>query len=78
MTIEYLWVAVFWAAVGGSFWFDCNHHNGWPARWRARNPRETGWNEALLIWLPVCMAGGPLWWVVFLAFRVWDRRAERR
>ena len=58
-----------WALAGTTFWFACYRFNGWPTRWRARHSRDTGWNEALGIYLPVFLVGGPLWWIAFVTYR---------
>jgi hypothetical protein len=51
-----------WAGIGLGLWLAALQHNGWPKRWRSEW-REEGWCRALVIYLPLCFIGGPIWWV---------------
>lgn len=64
-----LYLASAWLACGFVFWVSCSLHSGWPSRWHGQSSRELGWDEVLLIYLPVCMIGGPLWWCALLYVR---------
>jgi len=66
-----------WAAAGLAFWISCLNYNGAPGAWRARTSRDTGWDEALFFYLPVSLAGGPLWWIAVVVNHLAER-FERR
>jgi hypothetical protein len=57
-----------WAIFGLSFWVACFLFNGTPRRWKSI-PRDTGWDEAIFIYIPICVVGGPLWWVALVWLR---------
>lgn len=62
-----------WITSGVCLWFAGLQHNGFPRRWRGVE-REDGWLSLLGVYLPLCIAGGPLLWLV-LVYNEWS--AER-
>jgi hypothetical protein len=57
-----------WCLSGLGFWVSCIRHSP-PVGWFPRG-RETGWGEAITLYLPAFLIGGPLWWAVFAYCRL--------
>lgn len=67
-----------WMLTGAVFWFEAQRSNGFPKRWRPRHVRESGWRDEILVTLPICLVGGPFWWIALLISRTMQKLGRRR
>ncbi len=68
----WLYFLLLWLILGLAFWIDYQRFYGWPRRWH-QTFHEEGWRDAVLVSIPMALAGGPLWWVVFIFMRLTGR-----
>lgn len=57
-------LAAAWLVSGIWFWFSGMIWTGWPDRWHVDSSRQFGWDEALFMYLPVCVIAGPIFWML--------------
>lgn len=57
-----------WGFIGLIFWVSMLWYNGLPTQWKSVG-RVDGWDEQLVVWLPLSIMGGPLWWLALIAVR---------
>lgn len=70
-------VTASWILAGALFWLGALRHSGAPTHWRARHSRDDGWAGWLFALLPVCLIGGPIWWLALVCYRAVRARSFR-
>ena len=63
--------AILWVLSGLAYIPFIRWKRGWPTVWKQRHSLEDGWREVVLVEVPVCVIGGPLWWCGYLVWGDW-------
>lgn len=79
MTQETILYAVIstWFLCGVAFWIEAMRYDGVPTKWRSYSDRYPGWAYWLFTTLPICLIGGPLWWIAKVIYNLPRRKGSK-